>query len=641
MQWATNLDLNKNELQNAKLQNLAVAPANSSEGIIYTNTTDHITYVHNGTGFVDITKQGTVTNVTGTAPIVSSGGTTPVISISPATASSAGSVSAAHFSLVENATSSNTASTLVKRDSAGAISTGVITVNPPSAGAPFVLSANSQGQKVIGLNAELLDGIDSSAFPQLGVNNIFTTWQKINGGLYLNKLSDGSQGALLAHDGTQLTISNLLDATPTVFDAMGGLYITTDMGNTKKKIYHAGNLTLDTVPVPTASVNMNSQKITGLADPTLDQDAVTKAYADTLRAGLSIKDPVRVASTANVVIATGTLLTIDGVTTVAGDRVLLKNQTTASENGIYVAGTGAWSRASDANTSAEMLAGSAMWVNEGTTNSDSRWVLTTNNTITLGTTALTFTKDFQASDIIPGNGLLKAGNELYVNGTSNRIVANADSIDIASTYVGQTSITTLGAVTTGTWNATDIGVAYGGTGVSTLTGYAKGSGTSAFTGVTVIPATDGGTGLNSYTVGDLLVAGTTTTLTTITPVSSGNVLLSNGYNTKPYYGKVSLTGCVTGALPVANGGTGGATAVAARSGIGATGKYAVDVGDGSSTSIVVTHNLNSLDVIVQVKDKLSTPSMIMCDVQYTSVNAVTLLFATAPTSSQYRCVVVG
>ena len=103
------------------------------------------------------------------------------------------------------------------------------------------------------------------------------------------------------------------------------------------------------------------------------------------------KRPVRCATTANITLS-GTQ-TIDGVAAVAGNRVLVKNQTTASQNGIYVVASGAWSRSTDADNSAKVFGGIECRVNEGTTNADKNFVLTTNDTITLGTTSLTFTPD--------------------------------------------------------------------------------------------------------------------------------------------------------------------------------------------------------------------------------------------------------
>ncbi len=101
------------------------------------------------------------------------------------------------------------------------------------------------------------------------------------------------------------------------------------------------------------------------------------------------KESCRVATTANITLS-GTQ-TIDGVSVIAGDRVLVKDQSTGAENGIYVCAAGAWSRATDADTSAEVTANMAVAVEAGTANGDKIFILTTNNPITLGSTALTFT----------------------------------------------------------------------------------------------------------------------------------------------------------------------------------------------------------------------------------------------------------
>jgi len=236
---------------------------------------------------------------------------------------------------------------------------------------------------------------------------------------------------------------------------------------------------LDQMAAPTAEVSLNSQKITNLATPTADTDAATKAYVDASRSGLDVKASVRAATTANITLS-GTQ-TVDGVALIAGDRVLVKDQSTASANGIYVVAASTWSRSTDADTDAEVTSGMFTFVEEGTVNADSGWVLSTNNPIVVGSTSLTFAQFSGAGQITAGAGLTKTGNTLDVVGTSNRILVNADSVDIASTYVGQTSITTLGTITTGTWNGTTIAVANGGTGATTLTGLVKGNGTSAFT----------------------------------------------------------------------------------------------------------------------------------------------------------------
>ena len=236
---------------------------------------------------------------------------------------------------------------------------------------------------------------------------------------------------------------------------------------------------LDQMAAPTASVSLNSQKITNLATPTADTDAATKAYVDAARSGLDVKASVRAATTANITLSGAQ--TIDGVSVIAGDRVLVKDQSTASTNGIYVAAASTWSRATDADVDAEVHAGMFTFVEEGTANADTGWVLTTNNPITVGSTALAFAQFSGAGQITAGAGLTKTGNTIDAVGTANRITVNANSIDIASTYVGQTSLTTLGTITTGVWNGTAIAVAKGGSGATTLTGVLKGNGTSAFT----------------------------------------------------------------------------------------------------------------------------------------------------------------
>lgn len=233
---------------------------------------------------------------------------------------------------------------------------------------------------------------------------------------------------------------------------------------------------LDQMTAPTAAVSMNGQLLSGLADPVSGQDAATKNYVDSAVQGLSPKDSVRAATTANITLS-GTQ-TIDGVELQAGDRVLVKNQATASQNGIYVAAAGAWNRSADANTWNELIS-AYVFVEEGTTNGDNGYLITVNAGGTLGVTDVTVVQFSGAGQITAGNGLVKTGNVLDVVGTANRITVNADSIDIASTYVGQTSITTLGTISTGTWNATAIGVTKGGLGLtSAVTGLLKGNGTS-------------------------------------------------------------------------------------------------------------------------------------------------------------------
>jgi phage-related tail fiber protein len=178
----------------------------------------------------------------------------------------------------------------------------------------------------------------------------------------------------------------------------------------------------------TTDFDINSQKLTNVATPVSSTDAANKAYVDGVAQGLDVKDSVRAASTADLTLSGAQ--TIDGVSVIAGDRVLVKDQTTAADNGIYVAAAGAWARSSDADTSAEVTAGMFAFVEEGTANGDTGWVLTTDNPITLGTTALAFTQFTGAGTITAGAGLTKTGSTLDVVSGNGGIVANANDITL-------------------------------------------------------------------------------------------------------------------------------------------------------------------------------------------------------------------
>lgn len=178
---------------------------------------------------------------------------------------------------------------------------------------------------------------------------------------------------------------------------------------------------LDQFASPNTSLAMNSQKITGLADPTLAQDAATKAYVDSLVNGTDWKNSVRVATTANGTLASAFAngQTVDGVVLATGNRILLKDQTAGAENGIYtVNASGAPTRATDADANPEVTAGMAVFVSEGSTNVNSQWKLTTDDTITLGTTALVFAQIGAGTSYTAGTGIDIAWSVISILTTS-------------------------------------------------------------------------------------------------------------------------------------------------------------------------------------------------------------------------------
>jgi len=215
-------------------------------------------------------------------------------------------------------------------------------------------------------------------------------------------------------------------------------------GNEISSTNSNGDISLN--PNGAGTVDVNSSRIVNVTDPSGAQDAATKAYVDAVKQALDVKDSVRLASTANVSLTDGSSGleagdAIDGVTLVAGDRVLLKNQTDASKNGIYVAvaSGGNPARSTDANTSSEVTAGMFVFVTEGTTNADNGFVLTTNDTITLDTTDLTYTQFSGAGQVVAGDALSKSGNTLNVNDDNVTLEVNTDALrikGITATAVG-------------------------------------------------------------------------------------------------------------------------------------------------------------------------------------------------------------
>jgi hypothetical protein len=259
--------------------------------------------------------------------------------------------------------------------------------------------------------------------------------------------------------------------------------------NGKGLVTAASAAVLADLAATTADFSMNGFKITNLADPTNDQDAATKYYVDTVAQGLDVKASVLVATTANITLSGAQ--TIDGVSVVAGDRVLVKDQTTQADNGIYVAATGSWARSADANTWDELVS-AYTFVEEGSTYADTGWVCTINKGGTLGTTPITWSQFSGAGTYLAGTGLTLTGNTFSITNTAVTAASYGSASDtLTATVNAQGQLTALAATPIAIANTQVSGLGTMSTQAANNVAITGGSITNltAFDGITI----DGGT----------------------------------------------------------------------------------------------------------------------------------------------------
>lgn len=241
--------------------------------------------------------------------------------------------------------------------------------------------------------------------------------------------------------------------------------------------------TLNQMATPNSDVSLGSFKITNLSNGTAPTDAVNFSQLQAVQNGTVWKDKVAITTTSNLTL-TGEQ-TVDGVVTNAS-RILVKSQTVASQNGIYVTGVGAWTRSSDMASGSDG-ANVTVLVGQGTSQGDTQWTCTSNTgSAVVGTNNLAFSQIGAATSYSADNTTLSLAGTIF---------------SINSGYVGQTSITTVGTITSGTWNGSNIAVNRGGTGATTATGarinlgatgkYSALVGDGSSTSITITQATHG------------------------------------------------------------------------------------------------------------------------------------------------------
>ena len=292
----------------------------------------------------------------------------------------------------------------------------------------------------------------------------------------------------------------------------------------------------------------NISTVTGTitTTPTGDTDIANKGYVDSVAQGLDVKASC-VYSTTNNITLSGLAVQAGGdwiATLTAGDRILVKDQTLSQFNGIYIASASTWARSADMNVWAEVPS-AFTFIETGTTLADTGWVCTANQGGTIDVTAMPWSQFSGAGSYIAGSGLQLIGNTFSVKPNGTTLDASASGLKISDTYPGQTSITTLGTIATGTWAGT------------------------------AVAADHGGTGITSYAIGDIIYASGASTLSKLSDVATGNALISGGITIAPSWGKIGLTTHVDGTLPLGNGGTNGtATATAGAVAYGTGTAYA-------------------------------------------------------------------
>jgi len=369
--------------------------------------------------------------------------------------------------------------------------------------------------------------------------------------------------------------------------------------------YNGGTIGQTTAVSNAAITNITLTTGTISTAPTGNTDLVNKAYVDATAQGLQLLQPATVATTANLAALSG-LLTIDGVTVTAGQRVLVKDQTSAQFNGVYVAAVGTWSRSTDTDTYAE-LQNIYLFVSSGSANGGTAWGTTNHGTGTIDVTPINWVQIANTAIYTAGTGLTLASNQFSITNTAVTAASYGSSTQISAFTVnaqGQiTSASNIAAAPAvssisglGTGVATALAVNTGSAGAFVVNGGALGTPSSGIltsatglpltTGVTgTLPLANGGTGQTTATAafnalspittaGDLILGNGANSATRLAIGANTYVLTSNGTTaswvapsstvssfsagTTGFTPSSGTTGAVTlaGTLNVANGGTG-------------------------------------------------------------------------------------
>lgn len=424
--FLNNIDLNKNELQNARVQNLASAPAAPAVGQIYFDTSLQKLRYNSSSGWINADgsdiPDGTITSAKIADLTIVDGDISATAAIALSKLAVNPLARANHTGTQASSTITAAATDrLLGRDTAGSGAVEELTV---SGGIEF---SGTGGIRTGAFTGEVTKAAGGTALTI--ANDAVVTAKILNDAVTNPKLANMATGTIKGRstagtgdpeDLSAAQVKSLLAIVPG--DVAG---FDTQVRTSR----------LDQMAAPNAALSMNGQKLTAVGTPTADTDAANKAYVDATVQGMDWKGSVRVATTGDITLS-GTQ-SIDGVAVVAGNRVLVKNQSSGTSNGIYVVAAGAWARAGDADSSADVNAGMVVPVEEGTENGDRAFILTTNDPITLGTTPLTFTQLPGAQTAYAGGAGLTLTGSTFDVGAGTGISVESDTVSIDTAVVAR------------------------------------------------------------------------------------------------------------------------------------------------------------------------------------------------------------